>query len=82
MKIEIAAVQDIPSLVLLVNSAYRGATSKNGWTTEAHLLDGLRIDEPALHEIISDPNSVVLKYVGADDKILGCVHLKTQDENL
>jgi hypothetical protein len=33
-----ATISDIPALNILINSAYRGETSKKGWTTEEHLL--------------------------------------------
>ena len=36
--VTIATEKDIPALNILVNSAYRGETSKQGWTTEADLL--------------------------------------------
>ena len=38
----IAAEDDIPALVSLVESAYRGDASRAGWTTEADLLEGQR----------------------------------------
>ena len=43
-QIEISSLrnEEIPALVRLVNSAYRGESSKKGWTTEADLLDGIR----------------------------------------
>jgi hypothetical protein len=37
-----ATKKDISALNLLVNSAFRGETSKKGWTTEEHLLGGIR----------------------------------------
>jgi hypothetical protein len=39
---------DIPALVPLVNSAYRGGEGPRGWTDEAHLLDGPRTDAAAV----------------------------------
>ena len=33
---------DLPAVVALVESAYRGDASRAGWTTEADLLDGQR----------------------------------------
>ena len=39
-----ATAGDIPALITLVDSAYRGEASRAGWTTEADLLDGGRID--------------------------------------
>lgn len=62
----------------LVNSAYRGATSEVGWTTEAALLDGQRTDAESVREMISRPDETVLIAEDPDEdgKILGCVHLK------
>ena len=50
-----ATVTDIPELVLLVNSAYRGDSSKKGWTTEADLLDGVRVTAETLLEQMNTP---------------------------
>jgi GNAT superfamily N-acetyltransferase len=45
------------ALSALVNSAYRGESSKAGWTTEADLLGGQRTDPAGLAEILrSHPN--------------------------
>ena len=42
-----AAPDDVDAVAALVESAYRGESSKIGWTTEAHLLDGQRTDRAA-----------------------------------
>ncbi|HVV95505.1 MAG TPA: GNAT family N-acetyltransferase, partial [Rhodanobacteraceae bacterium] len=39
-----ASRDDVPAIVALVESAYRGDVSRKGWTTEADLLDGQRTD--------------------------------------
>jgi len=44
MPITKATKTDVPELNKLVNSAYRGETSKKGWTTEANLLEGTSTD--------------------------------------
>jgi len=67
---------DIPQLTELVNSAYRGETSKLGWTTEANLLDGIRIDEKTLNGYFDDPNVTILENVDEDGQITGCVYLE------
>lgn len=51
---------DIPALVALVTSAYRGDASRAGWTTEADVLDGNRIDPDLLRLDIERPRSRVL----------------------
>ena len=71
-----AAVQaDVPALVALVNSAYRGDSSRAGWTTEADLLGGLRIDEARLTSSIAAGDNVILLHEDAG-AIVACVHLQ------
>jgi N-acetylglutamate synthase-like GNAT family acetyltransferase len=76
-RIEQASSQDVDELEMLINSAYRGESSKKGWTTEADLLGGIRIDKNALEELISADNSVILKFT-EDNNLLGCVNLVTK----
>ena len=66
---------DVPSLVTLVNSAYRGNSSRAGWTTEADLLGGQRIDDARLEHDVASPGHVVLVHE-RDDAIVACVHLE------
>jgi ribosomal protein S18 acetylase RimI-like enzyme len=76
-----ATLADAPAINQLVNSAYRGDASRQGWTTEADLLDGTRIDEAAVAELIAQPNTTVLTYSEADT-ILGCVELRSEKGKL
>jgi ribosomal protein S18 acetylase RimI-like enzyme len=69
-----ASLKDAEALAKLVNSAYRGESSKQGWTTEADLLDGSRIDPETIVSHMENPDTLILKYVAAN-KILGCVEL-------
>ena len=78
----IATTEDIDALELLVNSAYRGETSKKGWTTEADLLDGIRIDKERLEEIIRNSDSVILKMIDEDGIITGCVNLQKKQDSM
>ena len=48
-----ATEADIPALVALVTSAYRGDASRAGWTTEADMLDGQRIDPEVLRQNVA-----------------------------
>jgi len=57
-----ATLADIPSLNILINSAYRGESSKKGWTTEANLLEGKRTTEEELTQTIQDPKNTILKF--------------------
>lgn len=76
-----ATLQDIPALNILINSAYRGETSKKGWTTEAHLLEGKRTTEEELTEMIQDPKNTFLKYT-ENDQIIGSVLLVEKESQL
>ncbi|HTH54909.1 MAG TPA: GNAT family N-acetyltransferase [Cyclobacteriaceae bacterium] len=76
-----ATPEDIPALNKLVNSAYRGDSSRKGWTTEADLLDGTRTDENAIRSFFEEPNATILKYVD-DGKIVGCVRLEKNGSQL
>jgi ribosomal protein S18 acetylase RimI-like enzyme len=51
---------DIEPLIGLIQSAYRGDASKAGWTTEAHLLGGQRIDAGMLARQIADDANIML----------------------
>ncbi|NRS88323.1 ribosomal protein S18 acetylase RimI-like enzyme [Flavobacterium sp. 7E] len=74
-----AILTDIPFLNILINSAYRGETSKKGWTTEANILEGSRTNEQELIGIFDDPKNTFLKFT-EQNQILGCV-LLIQKEN-
>ncbi|MVM38211.1 GNAT family N-acetyltransferase [Spirosoma sp. HMF3257] len=76
-----ATDQDIPALDTLVNSAYRGESSKKGWTTEADLLGGIRTDERGLQAMLQNPNATILKYE-TEGQLLGCVYLETKGTDL
>jgi ribosomal protein S18 acetylase RimI-like enzyme len=77
-----ATPSDVPALVQLVNSAYRGESSKRGWTTEADLLDGIRTDEENMHRLVEDPNGVMLICRDKQNELLGCVNLQMQVDHL
>ncbi len=83
MPVSIATTEDIPALVTLINSAYRGEASKKGWTTEADLLNGeLRTDTPSLMNIMNSNGAVIVKHVSAEGTITGCVYLHKQERGL
>ncbi len=76
-----ASVADAPALDQLVNSAYRGDSSRQGWTTEADLLSGTRTDVNAIIQLIEQPDTIVLKYE-EESELLGCVELKNENGKL
>ena len=73
-----ATLADIDALVLLVTSAYRGDASKQGWTTEADLLDGQRIDPEVLRKDIERPHSLIV-IAEREAQLLACVHVAEDD---
>lgn len=70
-----ATSEDIPALVELVNSAYRGDNSRQGWTTEADLLGGQRVDSESIAEIVARPATTVL-LAEADGRLAACCELE------
>jgi len=70
-----AGHDDVAAIVALVNSAYRGASSRRGWTTEADLLDGQRTDAAEIAGLVAARDSVILLCL-ADGVLAGSVHLR------
>tara|TARA_B110001454_G_scaffold106457_1_gene100209 strand:- start:48881 stop:49408 length:528 start_codon:yes stop_codon:yes gene_type:complete len=60
LKFSFAQTSESKTIADLVNSAYRGDSSKAGWTTEAHLLDGQRTDANEIKEKIEEKNTFIL----------------------
>lgn len=83
LRFRLATSEDIPALVSLVTSAYRGEVSRQGWTTEADLLDGSRIDPEVLRHDIERPRSRVLIAEGPGQAhavdLLACAHVCEED---
>lgn len=76
-----ATSADVPALNILVASAYRGEESRKGWTTEADLLIGPRINDAGLLAKIADPNNIVLVTMNTSNVLVACCEvLKRSDE--
>ena len=81
-QINIATKDQLNDILELVNSAYRGESSRSGWTTEADLIAGnVRIDKPSLEEVFHLDGSVILAY-HEGDKLIGTVNLQQKNEYL
>ena len=72
---------DIPALVHLINSAYRGESSRAGWTTEADLLSGRRIDETGVLCLLDDPDSHFL-LVQSEESIVATIHAQCESDTV
>ncbi|MFE1463715.1 GNAT family N-acetyltransferase [Streptomyces nigra] len=66
---------DVDSLVALVESAYRGDSSRAGWTTEADILEGQRTDPEGVLQVVKSPDSRLLT-VESDGRIVACCQLE------
>ncbi|MFJ2902347.1 GNAT family N-acetyltransferase [Streptomyces sp. NPDC091279] len=63
---------DVPALVALIESAYRGDASRVGWTTEADILDGQRTDPDGVREVITASDSRLLMVERAGHVVACC----------
>ena len=78
LRFRAATSADVPALVALVTSAYRGEASRSGWTTEADLLDGERIDPDVLRHDIERPRSRVI-VAEREGELLACAHVAEEN---
>ena len=76
-----STIEDVFLLNTLINSAYRGESSKKGWTTEANILKGLRTTEQELTETIQNTKNTILKFT-QENQIIGCVLLIEKKQEL
>ncbi|CBG75210.1 putative acetyltransferase [Streptomyces scabiei 87.22] len=66
---------DVDALVALIESAYRGDSSRAGWTTEADILDGQRTDAEGVLQVIKTPDSRLL-VVERDGRVVACCQIE------
>ena len=83
LKFRAATPDDIDALVALVESAYRGDVSKQGWTTEADMLGGRRTGADDIQACLVRPQSriVLAERTNADgaSDLLACAHVAVED---
>ncbi|MFK3984673.1 GNAT family N-acetyltransferase [Micromonospora sp. NPDC050397] len=73
-----ATEADVPALVALVESAYRGESSRAGWTSEADLLEGQRTDTEGVTEVVRKAGGQVLM-LESEGALLACCQLERHD---
>ncbi|MFJ9541175.1 GNAT family N-acetyltransferase [Streptomyces sp. NPDC101225] len=66
---------DVDALVALIESAYRGDSSRTGWTTEADILEGRRTDTEGVLAVIKAPDSRLLT-VERGGAVIACCQLE------
>lgn len=64
-----AELVDAEPVAKLINTAYRGETSRKGWTTEADMLDGLRTTTADIAKIIHRDDAFILTGVMNDEVV-------------
>ena len=72
---------DAAALQPLVHRAYRGDSARAGWTHEADLLDGQRIDAADLESLIADQTQAVI-VAEASGAAVGCVQVSDRGQGL
>lgn len=75
-----ATQADVPELVALVESAYRGESSRAGWTTEADLLEGQRTDPASVGEVIGAAGGRIL-VLEDEEGIAACCRLEHREDH-
>jgi ribosomal protein S18 acetylase RimI-like enzyme len=73
-----AELIDASAIAALINSAYRGETSRMGWTTEADILDGLRTTTQDVAAIIKRKDAFILIGV-LNDEIVATICCEWQE---
>ena len=77
LNICVAVNKDVVPIKNLLNMAYRGETSKQGWTSEADLIEGdTRADEKTVQEVMQQTGSIFLIYKSNQQKIIGCINIQ------
>jgi ribosomal protein S18 acetylase RimI-like enzyme len=80
-QIKIATPEDATAISELVNSAYRGESSRAGWTTEADYIDGTRTDASLIREVIEKLGHRIL-LLFEEHELIGCVQIHKEGERL
>ncbi|WP_411142760.1 GNAT family N-acetyltransferase [Streptomyces sp. x-80] len=72
---------DIPGLVELIESAYRGDASRAGWTTEADLLAGQRTDPDGVAAVVRNETGRLL-IAERDGELVACCQLEHRGDHV
>jgi ribosomal protein S18 acetylase RimI-like enzyme len=83
LRIRAGRPADADTLTALIRSAYRGDDSRAGWTSEADLVEGERINAGQVRAMITDAGSLML--VGEDtdnEQIVACCQLRNEGAGL
>jgi len=71
---------DVPGLVELIESAYRGEASRAGWTTEADLLEGQRTDPDLVRAVVRTTDGRLM-IAERDGVLIACCQLEHRGDH-
>jgi ribosomal protein S18 acetylase RimI-like enzyme len=80
LSFRLARPEDVPAIVILVESAYRGDASRVGWTTEADMLAGQRTDADEIAAWLRNPAARVLLGL-VDGELVASLVIKDLGQN-
>ncbi|WP_329406984.1 GNAT family N-acetyltransferase [Streptomyces sp. NBC_00704] len=75
-----ATPADVDAVVRLIESAYRGDSSRAGWTTEADILQGQRTDPDGVLAVVEAPDCRLLT-AEQDGRIVACCQLEHRGDH-
>ena len=78
MQFRRATPADVPAVVALVESAYRGDASRAGWTTEADFLEGRRTDDDEVRALLERERGMMLLAEDAG-ALVACANVAEED---
>jgi len=75
----LAEEKDTDDIVALVESAYRGEKSKQGWTSEAYFINGQRTDAEEVSSLMCRENSALVLCFD-NDELLATIQIQKNDD--
>ena len=80
LTIRLATPSDRDGIVALMQRAYRGDESRQGWTSEADLIDGERITPEAIDQVLQSPHHRLLIAKNGEGQLIGCADIEYLSE--
>src|SRR5580700_4602307 len=82
-KLTVAADDDVPAVVDLMNRAFRGRGADASWSTEERYIEGTRTSEDLLREEMAErPDARLLLWRKPDSTLLGCVWMQPEENDV
>lgn len=77
-----ALPSDSEKISELVNSAYRGEVSKEGWTTEADFIGGTRTTPELILSMLNPPIAQIEMAFDELNNLIGCVYINRESDQV